>query len=70
MKSTEFHPADYDVHGRLRLPFLFWCVLLLQARARYFCHCRFIPWTGVILVKLFYPDHDTFGWAVARRSRR
>ncbi|TGD69113.1 hypothetical protein C9F07_16345, partial [Salmonella enterica subsp. enterica serovar Poona] len=32
MKSTEFHPADYDVHGRLRLPFLFWCVLLLQAR--------------------------------------
>ncbi len=32
MKSTEFHPGDYDVHGRLRLPFLFWCVLLLQAR--------------------------------------
>lgn len=32
MKSTEFHPADYDGHGRLRLPFLFWCVLLLQAR--------------------------------------
>ena len=26
MKSTEFHPADYDAHGRLRLPFLFWCV--------------------------------------------
>lgn len=32
MKSTEFHHGDYDVHGRLRLPFLFWCVLLLQAR--------------------------------------
>ena len=31
MKSTEFHPADYDSHGRLRLPVLFWCVLLLQA---------------------------------------
>ncbi|MDU7099575.1 MAG: DUF2919 family protein, partial [Enterobacter sp.] len=32
MKSTEIHPADYDAQGRVRLPFLFWCVLLLQAR--------------------------------------
>ncbi|WP_425338770.1 DUF2919 family protein [Enterobacter roggenkampii] len=32
MKSTEIHPADYDAQGRIRLPFLFWCVLLLQAR--------------------------------------
>ena len=32
MKNTEFIPADFDTHGRLRLPFLFWCVLLLQAR--------------------------------------
>ncbi|MGU5920582.1 DUF2919 family protein, partial [Klebsiella quasipneumoniae] len=32
MKNTEFIPADFDAHGRLRLPFLFWCVLLLQAR--------------------------------------
>jgi hypothetical protein len=31
MKNTEFIPADFDAHGRLRLPFLFWCVLL-QAR--------------------------------------
>ncbi|MGG5840412.1 hypothetical protein ACQ4LJ_27105, partial [Huaxiibacter chinensis] len=28
MKSIEFHPGDYDAHGRIRLPFLFWCVLL------------------------------------------
>ncbi len=40
MKSTEFHPADYDVHGRLRLPSLFWCVLLPGARLQFFCHCR------------------------------
>ncbi|HID4134611.1 TPA: DUF2919 family protein [Pluralibacter gergoviae] len=32
MKSTEFLPADYDQHGRLRLPVLFWLILLLQAR--------------------------------------
>ncbi|PLL92095.1 hypothetical protein CWN57_28950, partial [Klebsiella pneumoniae] len=32
MKNTEFIPADFDAHGRLRLPLLFWCVLLLQAR--------------------------------------
>ncbi|NYY75430.1 hypothetical protein DMI60_21955 [Escherichia coli] len=32
MKSTEFHPVHYDAHGRLRLPLLFWLVLLLQAR--------------------------------------
>ncbi|VTN10733.1 Inner membrane protein yfeZ [Raoultella terrigena] len=32
MKNTELIPADFDAHGRLRLPFLFWCVLLLQAR--------------------------------------
>jgi len=32
MKSIDFHPGDYDSHGRVRLPFLFWCVLLLQAR--------------------------------------
>ncbi|MCV4691195.1 DUF2919 domain-containing protein, partial [Escherichia coli] len=25
MKNTEFIPADFDAHGRLRLPLLFWC---------------------------------------------
>ena len=29
MKSTEFHPVHYDAHGRLRLPLLFWLVLLI-----------------------------------------
>ena len=46
MKNTEFIPADFDAHGRLRLPLLFWCVLLLQAR------------TWVLF--LFYPDHERF----------
>ena len=61
MKSTEFHPADYNVHGRLRLPFLFWCVLLLQARARVlFVIAGSSRGQGNTLLNFFYPDHDNF----------
>lgn len=61
MKSTEFHPADYDVHGRLRLPFLFWCVLLLQARAWIlFVIAGSSRGQGNTLLNFFYPDHDNF----------
>ncbi|VEA34690.1 membrane protein [Salmonella enterica subsp. enterica] len=61
MKSTEFHPADYDVHGRLRLPFLFWCVLLLQARAWVlFVIAGSSRGQGNTLLNFFYPDHDNF----------
>lgn len=61
MKSTEFHPGDYDSHGRLRLPFLFWCVLLLQARTWVlFVMAGASRNQGDALLNLFYPDHDTF----------
>ena len=61
MKSTEFHPADYDGHGRLRLPFLFWGVLLLQARTWVlFVIAGSSREQGDTLLNLFYPDHDTF----------
>ncbi|EEL2493421.1 DUF2919 domain-containing protein [Salmonella enterica] len=61
MKSTEFHPADYDVHGRLRLPFLFWCMLLLQARAWIlFVIAGSSREQGNTLLNFFYPDHDNF----------
>lgn len=61
MKSTEFHPADYDAHGRLRLPFLFWCVLLLQARTWVlFVIAGSSREQGNMLLNLFYPDHDAF----------
>lgn len=61
MKSTEFHPADYDAHGRLRLPFLFWCVLLLQARAWIlFVIAGSSREQGNTLLNFFYPDHDNF----------
>lgn len=65
MKSTEFHPADYDVHGRLRLPFLFWCVLLLQARAWIlFVIAGSSREQGNTLLNFFYPDHDHFWLAL------
>lgn len=61
MKSTEFHPADYDAHGRLRLPVLFWCVLLLQARTWVlFVIAGSSREQGNSLLNLFYPDHDAF----------
>lgn len=61
MKSTEFHPADYDAHGRLRLPFLFWCVLLLQARAWIlFVIAGASREQGNTLLNFFYPDHNHF----------
>ncbi|MDA8479731.1 DUF2919 domain-containing protein [Citrobacter sp. Awk 4] len=61
MKSIEFHPGDYDSHGRLRLPFLFWCVLLLQARTWVlFVIAGSSRDQGNTLLNLFYPDHHAF----------
>ncbi|WP_448668743.1 DUF2919 domain-containing protein [Enterobacter mori] len=61
MKSTEIHPADYDAQGRVRLPFLFWCVLLLQARTWVlFLMAGALRGQGDTLLNLFYPDHDAF----------
>ena len=61
MKNTEFIPSDFDAHGRLRLPFLFWCVLLLQARTWVlFIMAGASRQQGDVLLNLFYPDHDNF----------
>lgn len=61
MKNTEFIPSDFDAHGRLRLPFLFWCVLLLQARTWVlFIMAGASRQQGDALLNLFYPDHDNF----------
>ncbi|WP_436856681.1 DUF2919 domain-containing protein [Citrobacter tructae] len=61
MKSTEFHPSDYDAHGHLRLPLLFWLVLLLQARTWVlFVIAGSSREQGNTLLNLFYPDHDNF----------
>ncbi|ASV56359.1 Inner membrane protein YfeZ [Lelliottia jeotgali] len=61
MKNTEFHPAHYDSQGRVKLPFLFWCVLLLQARTWVlFVVAGASRDQGSTLLNLFYPDHDNF----------
>ena len=61
MKSTEFHPVHYDAHGRLRLPLLFWLVLLLQARTWVlFVIAGASREQGTALLNLFYTDHDNF----------
>lgn len=65
MKNIEFSPADYDPHGRLRLPFLFWCVLLLQARTwGLFVMAGASRGQGDALLTLFYPDHTAFWWGL------
>jgi hypothetical protein len=61
MKSTEFFPGDYDSQGRMRMPLLFWCVLLLQARTWVLCVLAGASRDqGNTLLNLFYPDHDNF----------
>ncbi|QMJ95275.1 DUF2919 domain-containing protein [Escherichia coli] len=56
-----FHPVHYDAHGRLRLPLLFWLVLLLQARTWVlFVIAGASREQGTALLNLFYPDHDNF----------
>ncbi|MTH45926.1 DUF2919 domain-containing protein [Intestinirhabdus alba] len=61
MKSIDFHPADYDGHGRLRLPLLFWGVLLLQARTWVlFVIAGASREQGSALLNLFYPDSENF----------
>jgi len=61
MKNTDFLPSAYDGHGRLRLPFVFWCVLLLQARTWVvFVMAGASRQQGGTLLDLFYPDHDNF----------
>ena len=61
MKNIDFLPSAYDGHGRLRLPFVFWGVLLLQARTWVlFVMAGASRQQGDTLLNLFYPDHDNF----------
>ncbi|MBV7404063.1 DUF2919 domain-containing protein [Enterobacter sp. ENT03] len=65
MKNIEFLPSDFDPHGRLRLPLMLWCVLLLQARTWVlFVMAGASREQGSTLLSLFYPDHDLFWWGM------
>lgn len=71
MKNIEFLPSDFDPHGRLRLPLMLWCVLLLQARTWVlFVMAGASREQGSTLLSLFYPDHDLFWWLLTDRRLR
>ena len=56
-----FLPGDYDQRGQLKLPILFWCVLLLQARTWVlFVAAGASREQGEALLRLFYPDSEMF----------
>ncbi|WFL66473.1 DUF2919 family protein [Pantoea sp. X85] len=62
----KYLPEEYDAKGQLRLPFLFWLILLLQART-----CLLLVMAGASrqqgndLLALFYPDRQSFWLGMA-----
>lgn len=56
-----YSPDDYDAKGQLRLPFLFWLILLLLARTWILLMMAGASrQQGDMLLELFYPDRQTF----------
>ncbi len=59
--SHMYPPSDYDVHGNLKAPFLFWCILLFQARTWFLLVLAGASrQQGEAILGLFYPDRDNF----------
>lgn len=66
--SPDDHPSpeDYNAHGWLRLPPLFWLVLALLARTwLLFVMAAASGNQGDSLLTLFYPDRERFWWGIA-----
>ena len=56
-----YQPDEYDARGQLRLPFLFWLILLLQARTwLLLVMAGASRQQGNDLLALFYPDRQAF----------
>lgn len=56
-----YQPDEYDAKGQLRLPFLFWLILLLQARTwLLLAMAGASRQQGNDLLALFYPDRQAF----------
>ncbi len=66
MKQTFYTPDDFDRHGMLQLPWLFWGILILQART---CLLFLIAGAsrsnGQEILSLFYPDTQLFWTGMA-----
>lgn len=56
-----YPPSDYDTHGNLKTPLLFWCTLLLQARTWFVLVLAAASrQQGDAILSVFYPDRDNF----------
>lgn len=56
-----YSPQHYDVHGLLKLPILFWGVLILQARSwLILAMAAASRGQGDTLLGLFYPERNAF----------
>lgn len=62
----KYLPDDYDAKGQLRLPLLFWLILLLQARTwLLLLMAGASRQQGNDLLALFYPDRQSFWLGLA-----
>lgn len=66
MVRLKYPPEEYDAKGQLRLPFLFWLILLLQARTWLLLMMAGASrQQGNDLLALFYPDRQSFWLGLA-----
>lgn len=66
MMALKYLPDDYDQRGQLRLPLLFWFILLLQARTwLLLLMAGASRQQGNDLLALFYPDRQSFWLGLA-----
>jgi hypothetical protein len=66
MIGLKYLPEEYDAKGQLRLPFLFWLILLLQARTwLLLVMAGASRQQGNDLLALFYPDRQSFWLGLA-----
>ena len=66
MNGLKYLPEEYDAKGQLRLPFLFWLILLLQARTwLLLVMAGASREQGNDLLALFYPDRQSFWLGLA-----
>lgn len=66
MVGLKYLPEEYDAKGQLRLPFLFWLILMLQARTwLLLVMAGASRQQGNDLLALFYPDRQSFWLGLA-----